>query len=116
MSFEEVNLPCTTLNYPRSLQSKSKAERVALKGRKIIPFSAHMVGPQWLLDCCERGELVSEKDYLSAVEGSLDSKSDTSQSVSNSLTRQQTGNFNVDQTLLVRLALLRPPSRSSCSF
>ncbi len=31
-------------------------------------FSAHIVNPQWLLDCCEKGELLPEIDYLSSID------------------------------------------------
>ena len=111
MSFEEVNQPRTTLRYPHWLQSKSRDERVALKGTKILSFSAHMVSPQWLLDCCQRSELVSENDYLSTSERPSDASQRLTDerkkvTLSNSLSRQQTGSFNVDQSLLVRFACL----------
>lgn len=31
-------------------------------------FSAHIVNPQWLLDCCEKGELIPEIGYLSSLD------------------------------------------------
>lgn len=31
-------------------------------------FSAHVVNPQWLLDCCEKGELMPEADYQASTD------------------------------------------------
>ncbi|CAF2068579.1 unnamed protein product [Rotaria magnacalcarata] len=79
-----------------------------------IAPNAHIVNPQWLLDCCERNELLPEIDYL--VSSDRDEKQDSnsnltedkkknsnsnlSASSSASLMRQPTGSFNVDQTVL----------------
>jgi hypothetical protein len=91
-------------------------------------FSAHIVNPQWLLDCCEKGELLPEIDYLSSIDrdekyrsnmksflsslpfrqDSISNSTDDKKKNSNSnlstpsLIRQGTSNFNVDQTFLVR--------------
>ena len=76
-------------------------------------FSAHIVNPQWLLDCCEKGELLPEIDYQSSTDrdekqdsipNAIDDKKKSSNSSSlstPSLTRQGTNNFNVEQTFLV---------------
>ncbi|CAF3561629.1 unnamed protein product [Adineta steineri] len=79
-----------------------------------IAPNAHIVNPQWLLICCEKGELIPEIDYLSSADrdekhdsnvSSMDDKRrNTNSSLStpsiSSLSRQQTGSFNVDQTVL----------------
>ncbi|CAF0835593.1 unnamed protein product [Rotaria sordida] len=80
----------------------------------IIAPNAYIVNPQWLLDCCEKNELVLENDYLCLFD--RDEKQDLNQNLTDdkkknsnsnlsilssaSLTRQQTNSFNVDQTLL----------------
>lgn len=72
--------------------------------------NAHMVTPQWLLDSCEKGELMPENDYLpssdreekpDSIQNSFDErKKSTNFNLSTpSLTRQGTGSFNVDQTI-----------------
>ncbi|CAF4266764.1 unnamed protein product, partial [Adineta steineri] len=79
-----------------------------------IAPNAHIVNPQWLLICCEKSELMPEIDYLSSADrdekhdsnvSSMDDKRrNTNSSLStpsiSSLSRQQTGSFNVDQTVL----------------
>ena len=64
-SFEAVNQYRTTHKYWLLLPSK-----ILLLRRKsdlmTTAFSAHMVSPQWLLDCCIQGDLLSEATYLSA--------------------------------------------------
>ncbi|CAF2488570.1 unnamed protein product [Rotaria sp. Silwood2] len=80
----------------------------------VIAPNAHIVNPQWLLDCCEKNELVSENDYLCSSD--RDEKQDSNPNLTDdkrkssnsnlsmlssaSLTRQQTSSFNVDQTVL----------------
>ncbi|CAF0833060.1 unnamed protein product [Adineta steineri] len=82
--------------------------------KSIFLISAHIVNPQWLLICCEKSELMPEIDYLSSADrdekhdsnvSSMDDKRrNTNSSLStpsiSSLSRQQTGSFNVDQTVL----------------
>jgi len=76
-----------------------------------------MVTPQWLLDSCEKGELMPENDYLpssdrddkyESIQSSFDDKKKTINSnlSTPSLTRQGTGSFNIDQTIFVRFLFL----------
>ncbi|CAF0884296.1 unnamed protein product [Adineta ricciae] len=79
-----------------------------------LASNAHIVHPQWLLDCCEKGELLPEITYSASSD--RDEKQDSSSNLTNdnkrssssnlstpstiSFTRQTTGSFNVDQTVL----------------
>jgi len=51
----------------------------------IFIFSAHIVNPQWLLDCCEKGELLPEIDYLSSIDRDEKYRSKTKSFLSNKI-------------------------------
>lgn len=70
--------------------------------------NAQIVNPQWILDCCEKGELVAETTYGISTDRDekqkdaniIDEKKKTNNSIPPSFSRQTTGSFNVDQTFL----------------